>query len=80
MRENELGKYVALMGDIWNTNKTVDGKSVGMIPFESSWRTLENNIKIMIKEIRCEGVDWTNAAHKVLWRAVANTVINLWVK
>jgi hypothetical protein len=35
---------------------------------------------MVIKEIRYEGVDWTAAAYKALWRNLVNTVLNLWGK
>jgi len=39
---------------------------------------MEDNIKIDLKEIGCENLDWTHMAQDgVQWRAVVNTVVNL---
>jgi hypothetical protein len=38
----------------------------------------EDNIKIVLKEIGCENMDWFYPAlYTVQWRALANTVLNL---
>jgi hypothetical protein len=39
-----------------------------------------DNIKIYLREIGWDGVDWVNLAHdRDQWRALVNTVMNLWV-
>jgi hypothetical protein len=39
-----------------------------------------DNIKIDLTEIGWYGMDWTNLAEdRDQWRALANTVMNLWV-
>jgi hypothetical protein len=39
-----------------------------------------DNIKIDIREIGCDGVDWVNLAQdRDQWRALVNTVMNLLV-
>lgn len=41
---------------------------------------LEDNVKIYVKEIRFEGVDWVpHALDGVVWQAVLNVVIYLFV-
>jgi hypothetical protein len=43
-------------------------------------RRWEDNIKVDLKEIRYEGVDWINLAlDKYQCPALVNTVINFWV-
>jgi hypothetical protein len=38
----------------------------------------ENNIKIDLQEVRCEGKDWINVAlNREWWRAVVNALMNL---
>jgi hypothetical protein len=39
-----------------------------------------DNIKMDLREIRCDGVDWIDMAQdRDQWRALVNTVLNLWV-
>jgi hypothetical protein len=43
-----------------------------------SWCGFEDNIKIELKEISWEGVDWIGLAHvRHKWRAVVNTAMNI---
>ena len=38
----------------------------------------ENNIKIDLQEVGCEGMDWNDVAEdRERWRAVVNAVMNL---
>jgi hypothetical protein len=40
----------------------------------------EDNIKIDLKEIRWEGIDWIHLAQdRNLWWALVNMTVNLWV-
>jgi hypothetical protein len=39
-----------------------------------------DNIKIDLREIRWDGMDWIDLAKdRYKWRALVNTVMNLWV-
>jgi hypothetical protein len=39
-----------------------------------------DNIKIDFREIGCNGMDWIDLAqNRDQWRALVNTVMNLWV-
>jgi hypothetical protein len=39
-----------------------------------------DNIKVDVREIGWDGVDWIDMAQdRVQWRALVNTVLNLWV-
>jgi hypothetical protein len=41
----------------------------------------EDNIKLYVKEIGCEGVNWIELAwDKTQWQAFVNTLINVWVQ
>jgi hypothetical protein len=43
-------------------------------------RRWEDNIKMDLREIGCGGVDWIHLARdRDRWRALVNTVVNLWV-
>jgi len=43
-----------------------------------SRRRREDNIKLDLKELRCQGVDWIDLTRDgVKWRAVVNTVMKL---
>jgi hypothetical protein len=54
------------------------GKPEGRRPRERPSRRWEDNIKIDLREVECEGMDWINLAQdRDRWRALANTVKNL---
>jgi hypothetical protein len=43
-------------------------------------RRLEGNFRMDLREVGWEGVDWMHPAEdRDQWRAVVNTVINIWV-
>jgi hypothetical protein len=50
------------------------GKPEGKRPLGRPRRRLVDNIKIYLKEIGWDGMDWIDLAQ---WRAVVNTVMNL---
>jgi hypothetical protein len=50
------------------------------IPFERPRSKWETDIKMDLKEIGYEDVDWIHLAHDwEQWRTLMNTVMNLWV-
>jgi hypothetical protein len=60
--------------------KILVGKPEGKRPFERRRRRLEDNIRMDLREIRCEGVDWMHLTQdRDQWRAVVKTVMNLLV-
>jgi hypothetical protein len=45
-----------------------------------SRRRRENNIKINLKELQCQGMDWIDMTReRDNWRALVNTVMILWI-
>jgi hypothetical protein len=56
------------------------GKSERKRPLGRPKRRLEDNIGMDLREVEWEGVNWMHLAHdRDQWRAVVNTVMNLWV-
>jgi hypothetical protein len=54
------------------------GKSEGKRPLGRPGRRWEDNIKIDIQEMGCEGMEWIDLAKdKYRWRALVNVVMNL---
>ena len=51
-----------------------------MRPFERPRRGWEDNIKMDLQEVGCEGVDWIELAQDLdRWRALVTAVMNLLV-
>ena len=49
-----------------------------MIPFDRARRRWEDNIKMDLQEVGCEGADWIELAQDLdRWRALVTAVINL---
>jgi hypothetical protein len=70
--------HVARMGETRNAYRILVGKSEGKRPLGRPRRRWVENIKIDLKEIGWDGVDWIELAHdRDQWRAVVNTVMNL---
>jgi len=54
------------------------GKPDGKRPLGRSRRRWEDKIKMDLKEVGCEGMDWIELAQdRDKWRAFVNAVINL---
>jgi len=54
------------------------GKPAGKILLGRPWRRWEDNIKIDLQEVECEGMDWIDVAQdRDRWRALMNAVMNL---
>jgi hypothetical protein len=64
------------MGEIRNTYKLLVGKSEGKRPLGRPRRRWEDDIKMNIREIGTEGVDWVHLAQDGnWWRGLINTAI-----
>jgi len=56
------------------------GKPEGKRPLGRPRRTWEDNIQMDLGELGCGVMEWMEVAQdRGRWRAVVNTVINLWV-
>jgi hypothetical protein len=66
------------MGENRSTCRILVGKPEGNRPLGRPRRRWVYNIKINLREIGWDDVDWINMAHdKNQWRALVNTVLNL---
>ena len=70
--------YVARMGERRGVYGVLVGKPEGKRPLGRSRRRWEDNIKIGLQEVGCEGMDWIEMAQdKDSWRALVNAVMKL---
>ena len=54
------------------------GKPAGKRPLERPRCRWEDNIKMDLQEVGCEGIDWIELAQdRDRWRALVNAVMNL---
>jgi hypothetical protein len=68
------------MGDTRNAYRILVGKPEGKRPLGRPRRRWVDNIKMDFTEIGWDGVDWIELAQgRDQWRALVNTVMNLWV-
>jgi hypothetical protein len=70
--------HVARRGEKRNAYRILVGKSEGKRPLGRPRRRWVDNIKIDLREIAWDGVDWIDLAQdRDQWRALVNTVMNL---
>jgi hypothetical protein len=70
--------HVARMGENRNAYRILVGKPEGKRPLGSPRHRWVNNIKIDLREIGWDGMDWIDLApDRDQWRALVNTVMNL---
>jgi hypothetical protein len=61
-----------------NVYRILVGKPEGKRPLGRPRRRWMDNIKMDLREIGCNGVDWIDMAQiRDQWRALVNTVLNL---
>jgi hypothetical protein len=66
------------MGEKRNTYIILVGKPEGRRPLGRSRRRWVDNIKMDLREIAWDGVDWIDLVqYRNQWRALVNTVMNL---
>jgi hypothetical protein len=66
------------MGEKRNANTILMRKTEGKIPLGRPRRRWVDNIKMDLREIGWDGVDWLNIAQdRDQWRPLVNTVLNL---
>jgi hypothetical protein len=72
--------HVARMGEKMNVYRLLVGKPEGKRPLGRPRRRWIDNIKIDLSEIGLNVVDWIGLAQdRYRWRALVNSVMNLWV-
>jgi hypothetical protein len=72
--------HVARKGEKSNAYRIFVGKPEGKRPLGRPRRRWVDNIKMDLREIGWDGVDWIDLAQdRDQWRAVVNTVMNLLV-
>ena len=70
--------HVARMGERRGVYRVLVGKSEGKRPLGRPRRRWEDNIKMYLQEVECEGMDWIDLAQdRDSWRALVNAVMNL---
>ena len=78
LRRMRRAGSVARMGERTGVYRVSVGKSEGKRPLGSPRRRWENNIKMDLQEMGCEGVDWFALAQdRDRWRALLNAIMNL---
>jgi hypothetical protein len=72
--------HVARMGEERKVYKVLVGKPEGKRPLERPSRRWEDGIRMDLREINLEGVNWIRLAQdRDQWPAVVSAVMNLWV-
>jgi hypothetical protein len=70
--------HVAYMGEMRKVYETLVGKPEGKRPLQRPRHRQEVNIRMTVREIWWEGVDWIHLAqNRNQWWALVNTVMNL---
>jgi hypothetical protein len=71
-------RHVARIGAAMNAYMILVGKLEGKRPLGRPRRRWVDNIKIDLREIEWDALDWINQAQeRDQWRALVNTVMNL---
>jgi hypothetical protein len=69
---------IARMGEKRNAYRILAGNPEGKRPLGRPRRTWVNNIKMDLREIGWDGMDWIDLAQdRDQWRTLVNTVMNL---
>jgi hypothetical protein len=75
-----MGRACSTTGEKRNACKILVGKPEGKRPLGRPRLRWLDNIKTDLIEIECDGTDWIDLVQdKDQWRALVNTVMNLWV-
>jgi hypothetical protein len=77
-RSMRWAEHVAHMGEGRGVYRVLVGRPEGKRPLGRPRRGWEDNIKMDLKEMGIDGVNWIQVAEDgVQWRAFVNTVMNL---
>jgi hypothetical protein len=77
-KQEVKNRHGVLMVEKRNAYRTLAGKSDGKRPLGKPRRRWVNNIKMDLREIGWDSMDWIDLAQdRGEWRALVNTVINL---
>jgi hypothetical protein len=80
VKGGEMGKYVTSIGEMRNAYKILVTKPEGTRPLRRPKSRREDNIRIDLREIWWESMEWIHLAQNRDQRhALVNTVMNLWV-
>ena len=70
--------HVARMEEGRGVYRVLEGKPEGKRPLGRPRRRWEDNIKMVLQEVGCEGVDWIELVQdRDRWRALVTAVMNL---
>ena len=70
--------HAARMGERRGVYRVLVWKPEGKRPLGRLRRGWEDNIKMILQEVGCGGMDWIELAqHRDRWRALVNAVMNL---
>ena len=70
--------HVARMGERRDVYRVLVGKPEGKRPLGRPRRRWEDNIKMYLQEVECEGMDWIDLAQdRDRWQALVSAVMNL---
>jgi hypothetical protein len=79
-RRMKWAGHLVRIGETRNACRILVGKPEGNTPLEIPIRKWVDNIKIDLREIEWDGVDWIDLAQdRDQWRALVNMVMNLGV-
>jgi hypothetical protein len=77
-RRMRLAAHVARMGERWGVYRVLVGRAEGKRPLGRPRRRWEDNIKMDLREIGIDEVNWIRLPQdRAQWRAFVNTVMNL---
>jgi hypothetical protein len=79
-KEDEMVRECSINGAKGNAYRISVGKPEGKRSLGRPRRRWVGNIKMDLREIGCDGMDWIDLSQdRDQWRAFVNTVMNLWV-
>jgi hypothetical protein len=79
-KEDEMGRACSTNGERRNVYRILVGKPEGKRPLGRPRCRWMDNIKMNLRERGWDGMDWIDLAQdRDQWRALVNTVMNLWI-